>query len=133
MKKALVLTAIAVVIQFTSASSKAGAQTPKRIQFAKGRSTAVVRGTTVKFGAAFVLRAKSGQKLVLDLSPASGVGIKVETIGRFGEMVLLREEAGGKCDVGLEETGDYTIFIGPLGSKPITFTLKVEIKKLSDI
>ena len=49
MKKALVLTVIAVVIEFISAFSIAEALTLKRIQFAKGRNTAIVRGTTVKF------------------------------------------------------------------------------------
>jgi hypothetical protein len=115
------------------AGIRASAQTPRRIQFAKGKSSAVVKGTTGPHGTYFVLRAKAGQMLVLDVTPASGVGVKVETVGRFGHMVLLREEAGGKYEVGLEEAGDYTIFVGPLGRNPLTFTLTVQVRKLADI
>ena len=45
------------------------AQTPRRIQFAKGKSSATVKGSTGKYGTTYVIRAKSGQKLVLMLSP----------------------------------------------------------------
>lgn len=112
----------------------AKAQKPIRIQFAKGKSSAVLKGmSTGAYGTTYVLRAKSGQKLVISLTPASNVGIKVETRGRFGEMVLLREEHGGTFDVGIEETGDHTIFVGSLGSNPVTFTMTVQVKKLADI
>lgn len=112
---------------------QANAQTPKRIQFAKGKSSAVVKGTTGSYGVTYVVRAKSGQKLVLNLTPASKVGIKVETNGTYGEMVLLREERGGTYEVGLEESGDYTIFIGSTNNQSISFVLTVKIAKLADI
>jgi hypothetical protein len=125
---ALMFIAIALVY-----GVRADAQTPKRIQFAKGKSSAVVRGTTGVYGITYVVRASSGQKLVLDLKPASGAGIKVETEGRFGHMVLLREKKGGVYEIGLEESGDYTIFIGSNKNTPISFTLAVGITKLADI
>ena len=114
-------------------SIEASAQQPTRVRFAKGANSAVIKATTGPHGTSYVLRARSGQKLVLKLTPESVLGIKVETVGRFGEMVLLREESGGIYQVGLEETGDYTIFIGPLGRNPVTFTLTVKITKLADI
>ncbi|HKX82606.1 MAG TPA: hypothetical protein VJL58_00170 [Pyrinomonadaceae bacterium] len=109
------------------------AQTPTRIQFAKGKSSATVTGMTGRYGMSYVVRAKSGQKLVLTLDPSSKVGIKVETIGRFGEMVLLREERGGTYEVGLEETGDYIIFIGSTNGRSVPFKLSVRITKLSEV
>jgi hypothetical protein len=109
------------------------AQKPIRIQFAKGKNTAVIKATTLPHGTTYILRARSGQKLIINLTPASVLGVKVETVGRYGEMVLLRKEAGGKYEVGLEETGDYTIFVGPLGRNPVTFTLTVTVVKMSDI
>jgi hypothetical protein len=112
---------------------QAKAQTPIRIQFAKGKSSAVVKGTTGSYGVTYVVRARAGQKLVLNLTPTSKVGIKVETVGTYGEMVLLREEKGGTYEIGLEENGDYTIFIGSTGNKPVSFTLTVKITKLTDI
>ncbi|MGH9949464.1 MAG: hypothetical protein ACRD6X_20005 [Pyrinomonadaceae bacterium] len=132
MKKILTLAIISFAAAVISAS-RVDAQSPTRIQFAKGKSSAVVKGTTGDYGITYVVRAKSGQKLVLDLAPAAKVGIKVEINGRFGEMVLLREERGGHYEVGLEETGDYTIFIGSTNNKAVLFTLTVKITKLADI
>lgn len=108
-------------------------QSEKRIQFAKGKSSAVVKGSTGQSGVYYVIRAKQGQMLTLDLSPAAKVGVKVETNGRFGDSVLLREERGGRFEVSLEEAGDYTIFIGSLNGKPVPFSMTVSIRKLADI
>lgn len=110
-----------------------GAQSRIRIQFAKGKSSIELKGSTGKLGITYTIRAKSGQKLVLDVSPANKVGVKVETVGRYGEIVLLREERGGHYEVGLEETGEYTIFIGSTSRTPAAFDLKVAVTRMSDI
>jgi hypothetical protein len=128
-----IMRALLLVVSVAICVGLVPAQTEQRIQFAKGQSSAVVKGTTGSYGASYVVRAKSGQKLILKLAPTSGVGIKVETDGRFGHMVLLREETGGTYEVGLEETGDYTIFIGSTGDKSVSFTLTVKITKMTDI
>lgn len=109
------------------------AQSPVRIQFAKGKSSASVNGSTGKNGITYVIRARSGQMLVLDLTGARKVGIKVETNGRFGEMVLLREERGGHYEIGLEETGDYTIFIGSTSGRSESFSLRVAVRRMTDV
>jgi hypothetical protein len=115
-----------------SASQSIG-QIIKRVEFAKGKSSAVVTGMTGENGVTYVVRARSGQKLIVDLKPASKVGIKVETDGRFGHEVLLREEKGGYYEIGLEEGGDYTIFIGSLNHRSVAFTLTIKITKLAEI
>src|SRR5215212_3808075 len=76
-------------------AGQAQAQTPIRIQFAKGRNSAVVQGITGTNGIYYNVRAKSGQKVLLVLTPKSTVGIKVERNGANGHEVLLREEKGG--------------------------------------
>jgi hypothetical protein len=111
----------------------ASGQTVKRIQFEKGKSSTIVKGSTGEYGVTYVVRAKSGQKLVIDLTPASKVGIRVDTNSRFGEIVIIREEVGGHYEVGIEETGDYTILVGSTTGKPVQFTLAVKIGKLADI
>jgi hypothetical protein len=123
----------AFVAVLTFCSMDASAQEPKRIEFGKGKSSATVRGTTGLSGATYSVRARSGQKLVLTITPRSGIGIKVESIGRFGHMVLLREERGGTYEVGLEESGDYTIFVGTTSGKAAAFTLSVRIVRMTDI
>jgi hypothetical protein len=127
-----VLTLIALSFVFICAGLSIG-QTPKRIEFAKGKSSTVVKGSTGSSGVSYVVRARSGQKLVLDLSPVSNIGIKVETTGADGDMVLLREEKGGVYEIGLEASGDYTIFIGSIDHRPVSFSLGIKITKLADI
>jgi len=117
----------------TIVAAPLSAQAERRIQFPKGKSSTVVKGSTGTSGITYVLRARSGQKIVLDLTPAKGIGVKVETNGRYGQMVLLREESGGHYEVGLEETGDYTIFIGSTNHKSMPFVLKVGVTRLADI
>lgn len=104
-----------------------------RIQFEKGRSSATVKASTGTSGVYYTVRARSGQKIVLTLTPVSNLGIKVETDGPDGQEVLLREERGGTYEVGLEESGDYTIFIGSINHRSVQFTLTVKITKLADI
>jgi len=123
----LILAAMAAI------GAAANIQGQKRIEFVKGKSSAVVSGTTGRYGVNYVVGARSGQKLVLDLSPALTVGIKVEFDGTYGGMVLLREEKGGHYEIGLEESGDYTILIRSINNKPTRFTLTVKMKKLADI
>lgn len=122
----------AVMILAALAVSTLG-QTERRITFAKGKSSAVVKGNTGQYGTYYVVRAKQGQMLTLDVSPAARVGVKVETDGRFGHSVLLREEHGGRFEIGLEVAGDYTIFVGSPNGKPVPFNLTVSIRKLADI
>lgn len=132
MKRIAILISLLIGFVITY-GSVAKAQTIKRIEFAKGKSSATVKGNTGSYGMTYVVRAKSGQMLILTLAPTSKVGIKVETAGRDGNAVLLREEKGGTYEVGLEESGDYTIFIGSTNNKPVPFTLTVKIRKLADI
>ncbi|MBC7899847.1 MAG: hypothetical protein H7070_07300 [Saprospiraceae bacterium] len=80
----------------------------------------MVKGATGSSGVTYVVRAKSGQKLIFHLTPDSNVGIKVRTDGTYGEMVLHREEKGGTYEVGLEEEGDYTIFIGSINNQSVS-------------
>ena len=46
---------------------------------------------------------------------------------------MLREESGGHYEIGLEESGDYTIFVGSTTGKSVQFTLKVGVTRLADI
>jgi len=128
MKKLPIIVSIAL---FFFAATSAPAQT--RIQFAKGKSSATIKGTTGEYGITYVVRARSGQKLNLKLDPSTGIGIKVEKDGSYGHEVLLREEAGGSFEVGLEESGDVTVFIGSTSGRSKPFTLTITITRLTDI
>ena len=131
MKRAFI--SVALLIASGVLIGTASAQRPIRIQFAKGASSTVVKGSTGNSGTSYVIRAKSGQKIVIDLAPTSRVGVKVEHDGRFGHEVMLREEKGGHYEIGLEESGDYTIFVGSTSGKGVNFNMTVRVTKLSDI
>jgi hypothetical protein len=131
MKRVLISTFLTVGIVLLGSS--AFAQEPVRIEFAKGKSSKVVTGNTGANGTTYVVKARSGQKIVLRLSPTASVGIKVEHDGRFGQEVMLREARGGYYEVGLEESGDYTIFVGSNKNRPTAFTLTISIVKMKEI
>lgn len=130
MKKVTSLFLIFAALLFSNAF-EAGAQTVKKIQFAKGKNSATVRGNTGSGGVYYELRVKGGQKMMLNLSPAAAVGIKVESGG--GAEVLLREERGGTYELYFEESRYITIFVGSRSGKSAPFTLSVKITRMTDI
>jgi hypothetical protein len=130
MKKFISLFLLLAALVFSN-GFEANAQTVKRIEFAKGKSSATVRDNTGSTGVYYDLRVKGGQKMVLNLSPASKVGIKVEASG--GGEVLLREERGGYYELYFEEGKNVSIFVGSLNGKPVPFTLTVKITRMTDI
>jgi hypothetical protein len=131
MKKVISLFLLLVALVFSNGFA-ANAQTVKRIQFAKGKSSATVRGITGSYGIYYNLRVKGGQKMALSLSPAKGVGIKVER-GGGAEEVLLREDRGGFYEVYFEEGGEISIFVGSTGARSVPYTLTVKITRMTDI
>jgi hypothetical protein len=133
MKKIMSISLMLIAFAFIYAV-QAKAQTVKQMQFAKGKNYATVKGMTGNHGVIYMVRAKSGQMLTVTLTPTARVGIKIEKDSQYGgESVLLREEKGGTYEVGLEESGDYAIFVGSTNGKSIPFTLTVKIRKLADI
>ena len=130
MKKVISLFLLTVTLFFAN-GFEAKAQIGKRIQFAKGKSSATLRGTTEKYGTYYNLRVKGGQKLLLNLSPARGVGIRVERAG--GMELLLRQERGGFYEVYFEEGGEISILIGATGARSVPYTLTVKITRMTDI
>jgi hypothetical protein len=128
-----IVSVLLLIMSISVCDGLASPQASRRIQFAKGQTSVVVRGTTGNYGANYVVSGKSGQKLIFKLAPIAGIGIKVEREGPNGRMVLLEEEKGGTYEVGLEESGDCEILIGSTGKSPVSFTLTVKIAKLTDI
>lgn len=130
MKKLLPLITLAIIL---FGIQTAFAQTPKRIQFAKGKSSATVKGNTGTNGVYYVVKTGNNQVMTLTLTPTTKVGIKVEHDGANGQEVVLREEKGGTYELTLEEGGDYTIFLGSTNGKSQSFTLTVKIRNFRDI
>ena len=132
MKKIITL-AILLMTSVIIYGVQANAQTIIPVQFAKGKSSASVKGNTGNSGIYYTIRARGGQVLLLDLSPAVNVGVKVEIDGTDGYVTLLREKKGGHYEIGLEESGEYKIFVGSTNQKPIPFMLTIGVRKMKDI
>lgn len=130
MKKVISLFLLIATLAFSNAL-EANAQTAKRIEFPRGRSWTTVRGTTGKYGVYYNLRVKSGQKMTVSLTPARGIGIKIERDG--GVEVLLRAERGGEHTVYFEDGGEISIFVGSTSGKSVPFALTVNIARMTDI
>lgn len=126
MTKLLITLAIGIIFFAVQNSS---AQTATRIQFAKGTNLAVLKGKTRSQGVTYIVRAKKGQKMILNLVPTSNVGISVQTTLKSEEEgnVLLEGQTGGDYELDLQDSCDYKIIIGSDSDKPIPFTLTVEI------
>jgi hypothetical protein len=129
MKKVIGSLLILVALIFSN-SFDARAQTVNVLQFAKGRSSATVRGNTGNGGVYYNLRVKGGQKMTLNLSPSAKIGIRVDSSS--GE-VLLRKERGGSFVLYFEEGQGISIFVGSEGGRPVPFTLSVAITRMTDI
>jgi hypothetical protein len=125
--KLFIALAIGVVLFAAQSSS---AQTDTRIKFGKGQSSTIVNGVTGMDGASYVIRLKGGQKMILNLTPATGAGIKVEADRMYGHVVLATGKKGGNYIAYTDEPGDCTIFIGATKHRSIPFTLAVTVVKM---
>lgn len=123
MKKLLIMLALGIVFV---AVQNVSAQKIVRVQFGKGKNSAVLKGSTGSYGVSYVVKAKAGQKLDVTLTPTRGVGIRINTDG--GDYVLLREDkVDGTYEVGLPVTADYEILVGSVNHRSVPFTLTVKI------
>jgi hypothetical protein len=107
------------------------AQKDKRIRFAKGSNSGIVKGVISKLnsGETYLIGAKTGQKMLLEFD-AIGSAMPVIMVyppGKTSEdSKILDEGSGGEYEVDLKTSGDYSLFIG-CGRK-CTYTLKVTIR-----
>lgn len=130
MKQLLNLGLILAAATLLFCVSSVSGQTEKRIKFAKGKSSATVKGTTGTDGVYYNLAAKAGQKVTVTLTPKTGVGIKIE---RGAVEVLLEKQKGGTFTIYLEESGDFSIFLGSTNGNSKAFTMTVSITQMADI
>lgn len=103
---------------------------PKRVQFQKGRTTAVIKGVIERAQVVheYALRAKSGQTMLVHLTPKKVKGgyTSIEIFDPSGIMV---NEGGNSNDWegALSATGDYQIHVSsPSGNT--AYTLEITIR-----
>ena len=115
--KTLLVKTFAVLIIIGMMDSAAFSQT--RIRFAKGKSSATVKGTLSSNGnRTYIVNAKRGQRMTVRVNSKAPIDIYVnDDTGLFD---------GGTVD--LEKSGDHKISIHNENSRSTTYSLYVEIR-----
>ena len=108
------------------ANAQRGTSVVRRINFQRGRTTAVVQGT-IKRGVShdYLLRASAGQGMAVHLASRGDVGFEIYTPSGQYLTGYTRDWSGY-----LPESGDYRINVLPptATSAPASYTLEVTIR-----
>jgi hypothetical protein len=128
-KRAIIMLVILTVMNLP-AEAYQGQKIVKRIQFAKGRTTAVLKGTIRDSQEIiYVLRANEGQTLTAHISastPNNDVVFHIE--GPEGTQVMDEGDITNDWSGKLPKSGDYRIVIGMIESRVSRYTLEVAIR-----
>jgi hypothetical protein len=114
-----------------SLSAQDAGKTTRRIQFARGRTTATLKGQIKKNQEiVYLLRANKGQTLSVRVAAASTPNHDVVfTINGPGNVSLMEEgDLNTEWSGELPATGDYAINLGMIESESSHFTLEVSVK-----
>jgi hypothetical protein len=121
---------VPISIRIPPLGQAGGLDTPQRISFAPGGTSASVQGTTATPGLdRFVIRALGGQKMMVSVSATLGPVILI-IYGADGN-VLISDHAGATTWSGLlPTTQDYFVDTRSVGDATVDFTLQVTIPPL---
>lgn len=123
---ASVMFALLLFVLTTSAQTS----TPERVQFPRGRTTAVLNGRADKDGRHYLLRARAGQRMIVHLSsPKKDIHFQVVPAREGGEAIESSVQARD-WEGDLPETGDY--YVSVFSNKEAgDFTLEITIRAAS--
>lgn len=122
----VLVTCLALVALTTAAFAQKGTSVVRRVNFPRGRTTAVLQGT-IKRGVShdYLLRARGGQTMAVHLSSSGDVGFEIITPSRQSLSGYTRDWSGY-----LPESGDYRINVLPptQADAPAQYTLEITIR-----
>jgi hypothetical protein len=119
-------TALTIVIFSTLVIAQRGTSVVRRVNFARGRTTAVLQGT-IKRGVShdYLLRARAGQGMAVHVTANGDVGFEIITPSGQSLSGYTRDWTGY-----LPESGDYRINVLPptTTNASASYTLEVTIR-----
>ena len=113
--------AVAALMFLTTFGVPAASAAQRRLRFARGHASAVVRGIG---DADYVFRANSGQKLVVILSAPTDTVFSLQSPNGTN---MAGEGGNGRAEFQLEETGDYHLSVFSRSGKRRRYRLSVSI------
>lgn len=116
---AIALTLLAAVV--------CAAQSPsKRVQFARGKSSAIVsQSVPANHVNSYVLFVKKGQRISARVTSANG---KVDLDGSNIGAGQFEESGAAAFNVPVDETGDYVVYVRNRGKAATRFTLTITVR-----
>ena len=113
--------ALAALMLLTSFGTPAANAAEKRLRFARGHASAVVRGVG---DADYVFRASAGQKLVVILTAPADTVFSLQSPGGTN---MAGEGGNGRAEFQLDEAGDYHLSVFSRSGKRRRYRLSVSI------
>lgn len=128
-KSAVFISSFAILILLTSAvvSAQKGTSVVRRIKFAPGRTTAVLRGSVHRgLSHDYLLKARAGQTMTVRLVASGQVSFDLLSPGRTDLLAEYSKDWSGE----LPQSGDYRINVLPdtTTERNISYTLEVTVR-----
>ncbi len=114
-----------LLLTAANAQAQASRDIVRRVNFPRGRTTAVLRGTVRPgVGVEYLLRARAGQTMIVHLASPGDVGFTIWSPNREFMADFRRDWTGE-----LPQDGTYRVIVSPNSDRrPMPFTLEVTIR-----
>ena len=126
-RPAVLISIVLVVLTGAAISAQKGTSVVRRIRFATGRTTAVLRGS-VHRGVShdYLLKARAGQTMTVHLVAGGQVSFDLFSPGRTDLLAEYSKDWSGE----LPQSGDYRINVLPdtTTERNISYTLEVTVR-----
>ncbi len=126
-RPALLISIVLVVLTGAAISAQKGTSVVRRIKFAPGRTTAVLRGSVHRgLSHDYLLKARAGQTMTVHLVAGGQVSFDLFSPGRTDLLAEYSKDWSGE----LPQSGDYRINVLPdtTTERNISYTLEVTVR-----
>jgi hypothetical protein len=126
-RPALLISIVVLLLTGAAVSAQKGTSVVRRIKFAPGRTTAVLRGSVHRgLSHDYLLKARAGQTMTVHLVAGGQVSFDLFSPGRTDLLAQYSKDWSGE----LAQSGDYRINVLPdtTTERNISYTLEVTVR-----